>query len=76
MCADLAWSRSRARGFTLIEMIVFIVIVTVALAGIVTVITKAVSRSGDPVQPKQAMLVAESMLEEILLKPFNNPEGG
>lgn len=66
----------RANGFTLIEMIVFITIVSLALAGLVQVLAQSVGRSADPVQPKQAMLVAESMLEEILLKPFSNPAGG
>jgi MSHA pilin protein MshD len=65
-----------ARGFTLIEMIVFIVIVGVALAGVLSVLNITAARSADPVQPKQAMLVAESMLEEVLLKPYNNPMGG
>lgn len=65
-----------ARGFTLIEMIVFIVIVGVALAGVLSVLNITAARSADPVQPKQAMLVAESMLEEVLLKPYNNPSGG
>lgn len=66
----------RARGFTLIELIVFIVIVSVALAAILNVLSQAAGRSADPVAPKQAMLVAESMLEEILLKPYTNPAGG
>lgn len=65
--------RSAARGFTLIELIVFIVIVLLALAAMVDVIRRVVSVSADPLQPKQAMLVAESMLEEILLKPYSSP---
>jgi MSHA pilin protein MshD len=62
------------RGFTLIEMIVFIVIVGVALAGVLTVLNVAVKSSADPIQPKQAMLIAESMLEEIQLKPYCDPD--
>jgi len=68
--------RAAPRGFTLIEMIVFVVIVSVALAGVIMVFSNTVRTSADPVQPKQAMLVAESMLEEVLLKPFANPTGG
>ena len=66
----------RGAGFTLIEMIIFIVVVTGALAGVMTILSTVTARSADPVQPKQAMLVAESMLEEILLKPFSSPAGG
>jgi MSHA pilin protein MshD len=66
----------RLVGFTLIEMIVFITIVSIALAGTLSVFSYTARVSADPVQPKQAMLVAESMLEEIELKPYNNPPGG
>jgi MSHA pilin protein MshD len=66
----------RVRGFTLLEMVVFIVIVSVALAGVMTVLNLTSQGSADPIQPKQAMLVAEAMLEEIQLKPYNNPSGG
>lgn len=66
--------RRRRGGFTLIEMIVFIVIVGVALAGVLTVFNITTKSSSDPIQPKQAMLVAESMLEEILLKPYCDPD--
>jgi MSHA pilin protein MshD len=71
MCTE-----SNSRGFTLIELIVFIVIVGAALAGVLTVLNITAKSSADPIQPKQAMLVAESMVEEILLKPYTNPTGG
>jgi MSHA pilin protein MshD len=64
------------KGFTLIELIVFIVIVSVALAGLLAVFNITTKASADPIQPKQAILVAESMLEEILLKAYANPAGG
>jgi MSHA pilin protein MshD len=77
MSAERAPRRPRPQtGFTLIEMIVFIVIVGVALAGVLSVLNHATAHSADPIEPKQAMLVAESLLEEILLKPFNDPAGG
>lgn len=64
------------RGFTLLELIVFIVIVGTALAGVLTVFNITTKSSADPIQPKQALLVAESMMEEILLKAYANPAGG
>lgn len=60
----------RARGLTMIELIVFIVIVGVAAAGMLGVISYTSSRSADPWQRKQAMLVAEALLEEVLLAKF------
>lgn len=73
MCIE---ERTSHRGFTLIELIVFIVIVSVALVGLLAVFNVATRASADPIQPKQAILVAESMLEEILAKPYANPAGG
>ena len=69
-------TRHRYRGFTLIELIIFIVIVGVGLAGVLSVYTTAVKSSADPMVRKQAMAIAESLLEEIVLKEFKDPDGG
>ncbi|HEY0061667.1 MAG TPA: type II secretion system protein [Telluria sp.] len=63
-------SIKRQRGLTMIELIVFIVIVGVAAAGMLGVISYTSSRSADPWQRKQAMLVAEALLEEVQLAKF------
>lgn len=68
--------RIRLSGFTLIELIVFIVIVSIGLAGVLAVFNTVVRGSADPLRQKQALAVAESMLEEIQLKSFANPSGG
>ena len=60
----------RQGGFTLIELIVFIVIVSVALAGVLTVLNQTARSSADPVIRKQALAVAEALLEEVMAKPF------
>lgn len=64
------------RGFTLIELLIFIVIVSVGLAGILSVMNTVVKSSADPMVRKQTIAVAESLLEEILLKDYSNPAGG
>ena len=64
------------RGFTLIELIIFIVVISVGLAGIMLVINTVVASSGDPLIRKQSVSIAESMLSEILLKDYANPEEG
>jgi MSHA pilin protein MshD len=69
-------AQRRRAGFTIIELIVFIVIVSIALAAVMRTLSNTAGVSADPIAPKQAMLVAESMLEEILLKPYSNPVGG
>jgi len=55
---------------TLIELIVFVVIVSVALAGVLTVLNITSRTSADPMIRKQALAVAESVLEEVMLQPF------
>jgi MSHA pilin protein MshD len=60
----------RQRGLTMIELIIFIVIVGVAAAGMLGVIGYTNARSADPWQRKQAMLVAEALLEEVMLAKF------
>lgn len=61
------------RGMTLIELIVFIVVVSLGLAGVLTVFNAVVRSSADPLVTKQALAVADSLLEEILLKDFCDP---
>lgn len=58
------------RGLSLIEVIVFIVVVSVGLAGVLIAINKGVASSADPMIRKQALAAAESLLEEIELQPF------
>jgi MSHA pilin protein MshD len=68
MCADIR--RGRQRGLTLIELIVFIVIVGVALSGVLTVLNYTTRHSADPLLRKQALAIAEAVLEEVMLQPF------
>jgi MSHA pilin protein MshD len=66
----------RQAGFTLIELIVFIVVVAVGLVGILSVMDITEKSSADPMVRKQTLAIAESLMEEILLKEFANPVGG
>jgi MSHA pilin protein MshD len=61
---------SRQRGVTLIEMIFFILIVSVAMAGLIQVFNMTARDSADPVRDKQALMIAESLLEEVQLSGF------
>jgi MSHA pilin protein MshD len=64
------------RGFTLIELVIFIVAVGVGVAGILSVYTTSIKSSADPLVRKQALSIAESLLEEIVSKEYANPSGG
>ena len=55
----------RQAGLSLIELILFIVIVGVALAGITLTYNTVVRNSADPMIRKQALSIAESLLLEI-----------
>ncbi len=62
--------QSRQSGITLIEQIVFIIIVSVGVIGLVSVLGSMVQRSADPMQTKQLAAIAESLLGEVLHQPF------
>jgi MSHA pilin protein MshD len=60
----------RQRGLSLIELVMFMVIVAVGIAGIAGVLNVTTQKSADPVASKQALAIAEALLEEIQLAPF------
>lgn len=55
----------RQAGITLIELIMFIVIVSIGITGIMLVLNITVWKSSDPLVQKQAQVLAEGLLEEI-----------
>ncbi|MHB8535231.1 MAG: type IV pilus modification PilV family protein [Sulfuricaulis sp.] len=64
-----------ARGVTLVELIVAIVVIGVALAGVLVVIVRNTESSADPMVWHQATAIGEAYLEEILSKDFTDPDG-
>ena len=72
----LFMNNKNQKGVTLVELIISIAIITVALFAILSVYQVSVNNSADPVTRRQAVLVAESVLEEVLGKPFVKPVGG
>ena len=62
--------RSGCRGVTLVEVIMFIVIVGVAAGGILMVFANTSRASADPLIRKQALAIAESLIEEVRQMPF------
>ena len=64
--------RSQA-GVTLVELVIAMVVISIALGGVLLVFNFTVARSADPMLQHQAIAVAEAYLEEILLRPYDGP---
>ena len=66
--SDAPTARHHQRGMTLVELILFMVIVGIGLAGILSVISLTTRASADPLMRKQAL--ADSLLAEVQLQSF------
>lgn len=64
------WNSRGARGFTLPEMLLVIVVMGVGLAGVLMAFSTVGRGSADPVLQKQMLAIAEEMMEEVQLRPF------
>lgn len=63
------------QGFTLVELIISMVVVSIALGGVLMVMNYTVLHSADPMLQHQAVAIAESYLEEVLLHAYSDPDG-
>lgn len=70
--------RGAQRGATLIEIVLFIVIIGIAVGTVLGTLSLAAGRSADPLVRRQALAIAESLLQEIEAQPFGStdPDGG
>lgn len=57
--------KTKQTGLTLIELIIFIVIIGLSVAGVMVTYSTVVGQSADPVIRKQALAIADSLLLEI-----------
>ncbi len=64
----------RQKGLTLIELVLSIVILATASVAILRVLSDANKRSADPMIEQQASAIAQAYLEEVLLKPYCDPD--
>ena len=64
------FERRKCVGLSLVELIVFIVVVGTAVAGVLGALGIATRSSADPMIQKQALAIAEALLEEVQLQPF------
>jgi MSHA pilin protein MshD len=73
--ARLSATRQSTRGLSLIELIVFMTVVSLALAGVLHVFTQSTAISADPLVRRQALAIAHALLEEVELMPFTYCDG-
>src|SRR4051812_30392980 len=70
MSTRLAKPMQQEQGLTLVELVMFIVIVSVAVVGVLQVLNLTTKHSADPQLRKQALSIAEALLEEVELAHF------
>lgn len=63
-------------GVTLVELVISIVIITVAASSVMLVILQTTGVSADPIIKQQAVAAAQAYMEEILMQAFVDPQGG
>jgi len=64
------------RGVNLIELLISIVIISIACAGVLLVFAQTVRFSADPMIQAQGLAIAEAYLDEILARPVCDPTSG
>ena len=63
-------------GTTLIELVVSLLVIAIAITGTLIAVSRATLHSADPAIEYQASAIAKAYLEEILLKPYFDPDLG
>jgi len=66
---------SREKGTTLVELVISIVILSVAVVGVLSALGKITGRSADPMIREQSIAIAEAYLEEVSLSQFTPASG-
>ncbi|MDJ0919470.1 MAG: type II secretion system protein [Woeseiaceae bacterium] len=66
---------NRQSGLSLVELLVSIVIVGIAAGTVLGVFSTTTGSSADPMIRHQAAAIAEAYLEEVLLRPVDDPDG-
>jgi MSHA pilin protein MshD len=67
---------SLQRGATLVELVITIVIISISVGAVIGTLSRMTAHSADPMIEAQAVAIAESYLEEIMLKSYLDPTTG
>ena len=65
----------RESGATLIELVISIVVISIAVSAVLGLLSSTASHSADSMVLSQAVSIAEAYLEEVSLKPLADPDG-
>jgi len=67
-----------SRGFSLVELVIYIVVFAIGVAGVMTVTSQSLSRGSDSTLRLRGTQVAQAAMEEILAKKWDDtsPNGG
>lgn len=68
-------SRRTQHGFTLIELVIAITVISIAVTGVMGALSAVSVRSAQSLILDQAIAIADAYLEEIRHKPFQDPDG-
>lgn len=63
-------------GFSLVELVVAIVVISISLTGTLLVVDSTTRRSAYPLLERQSIAIGEAYLEEILQKNYLDPDDG
>ena len=66
---------ARESGATLIELVISIVVISIAVSAVLGLLSSTASHSADSMVLSQAVSIAEAYLEEVSLKPLADPDG-
>ena len=67
--------RTYQKGVTLIELIISIVVLSIAVTGVFSAIIQAARYSANPMTRQQAIIIAQSYMEEVLGRHFLDTGG-
>jgi MSHA pilin protein MshD len=72
------YKHSKQKGMTLVEMVISIVLISIAMTAMLTVFSTSMGRSADPLWKNKSLKLAQAYLDEILSKKYdkNTPLGG
>ncbi len=66
---------AKVRGFTLLEIIVVVVVLGIGAATLTMGLRTAIQQSADPVVVRQAISIAQAMMDEIMSKSYDPVAG-
>ena len=74
----LSKAQAKQKGMTLVEMVISIVLISIAMTAMLTAFSTSMGRSADPLWKNKSLKLGQAYLDEILSKKYdaNTPLGG